>query len=51
MRAFAALIQAMHSKDMVAIARKVYNNNNAPLICGLFPMITPEFQVGTTINS
>lgn len=44
MRAFAALIQAMHSKDMVAIARKVYYKNSRPVICALFPMITPELQ-------
>ncbi|XP_034247573.1 X-ray repair cross-complementing protein 5 isoform X2 [Thrips palmi] len=44
MRAFAALIQAMHSKDMVAIVRKVYRMNSAPLIGALFPMITPELQ-------
>ena len=47
MRAFSALIQAMDTKDVVGIARKVYRDNSASLIGALFPLITPEFQVSS----
>lgn len=43
-RAFSALIQAMDSKDMVAVVRKVYNANNLPVVCALMPFITAESQ-------
>lgn len=43
-RAFSALVQAMDSKDMVAIVRKVYRKDSTPTMCALFPMISPVFQ-------
>lgn len=35
----------MDSKDVVAIARRVYRDNSCPSICALFPMITEDLQV------
>lgn len=45
MRAFSALVQAMDAKDVVGIARRVYNKNGSPFVGALFPHITPDFQV------
>ncbi|XP_076678016.1 X-ray repair cross-complementing protein 5 [Andrena cerasifolii] len=36
---FYSLVQAMHNKNLVAITKKVYNNNFAPRMVALFPCI------------
>ncbi|XP_031843248.1 X-ray repair cross-complementing protein 5 isoform X2 [Nomia melanderi] len=38
-RPFYSLVQAMHNLKLVAIVRKVYSNDSAPAIVGLFPCI------------
>nr|XP_045583822.1 X-ray repair cross-complementing protein 5-like isoform X1 [Procambarus clarkii] len=42
--AFSSLIQALQELDMVAVTRRIYNNNYNPVMGALFPDITAKYE-------